>query len=175
MNGLLGTCLTIFFGRIVDVSLGTLRTMFTVKEKAFRAALCGFGEVFIWFIIVRNALNSDGPVLVLALCYAAGYASGTFIGGKLSKRLVGGHVTIEVITSNRSNVIPEALRAAGYTLTVINVNESEFGEKKYLILADVNIKRTKIFQEKIRELDPGAFMIVRETKSYARGISRPGK
>ena len=87
MNGLLGTCLTIFFGRIVDVSLGTLRTMFTVKEKAFRAALCGFGEVFVWFIIVRNALNSDGPVLVLALCYAAGYASGTFIGGKLSKRV----------------------------------------------------------------------------------------
>ena len=175
MNSLLGICLTIFFGRIVDVSLGTLRTMFTVKEKSLQAAACGFGEVFIWFIVVRNALNSDLPVLVLALCYAGGYATGTFIGGKLAKKFVGGHVTIEVITSNRSATIPEALRAAGYALTVINVNESEFGEKKYLILADVNVKRTKIFQDKIKELDPGAFMLVRETKSYTRGISRPGK
>ena len=175
MSSLAQSCLIIFFGRIIDVSLGTLKTMFTVKEKSLLAALCGFFEVFLWFIIVRDALNSDGPVLLLALCYAAGYATGTYVGGVLAKKLVGGHVTVEVITSDRSNTIPEAMRAAGYELTVINVNESEFGKKKYLILADVNRKRMKYFQDRVKELDPNAFMLVRETKSYTKGHARPGK
>lgn len=169
MNGLITSCLILFVGRICDVSLGTVRTVLTVKEKTGLAACVGFCEVLIWFIVVRDALNSEYPVYWLALAYAAGYASGTFIGGKLAKLLVPGHVTVEVITSDRSDVIPNKLREHGFALTVINVNESNFGQPKYMIIADVDKKEVKYFEERVKAHDPGAFIIIRDTKAYLGG------
>lgn len=177
MNSLLKSCIIIFFGRIVDVSFGTIKTVLTVKEKTFKAALCGFVEVFTWFVIVRDALNSDAPVAALSLSYALGYACGTLVGGRLSGLLISGRITVEVITSDRSDIIPSVMRSAGYALTVINVNESEFGSPKYMIIADVDKKNVKAFQSKVRELDPSAYIILRETKGHfgGYGYSRPGK
>lgn len=169
MTNMIVSCLIIFFGRIVDVSFGTVKTVLTVKEKTIPAAIFGFCEVFLWFIVVRDALNSDMPSIVLALAYACGYACGTLIGGWLSKNLIPGRMTVEVITSDRSDKIPVAMREAGYALTVINVNESEFGAPKYYILADVDRKRVPIFEKRVRELDPGAFIMLRETKGRVGG------
>lgn len=175
VKSLVLSCLIIFFGRIIDVSFGTMRMVLTVKEKSLPAALCGFCEVFLWFVVVRDALNSDAPVLVLALSYALGYACGTLVGSRLSKLLISGSITLEIITSDRSDTLPNAMRDAGYALTVVDVNESEFGEAKYLIIANVNKKRVPVFQEKVRELDPGAFIILHETKGSVGGYMRPGK
>ncbi len=175
MEGLITSCLILFFGRIADVSLGTVKTVLTVKEKSGLAACVGFVEVFIWFLVVRDALNSDYPIAYLALAYALGYACGTFVGGKLAKALVPGHVTVEVITSNRSDVIPHRMREKGYPLTVINVNESEFGDPKYMIICDVDKKKVEKFKAKIKELDPNAFIIIRDTKAYAGGYNEPRK
>ena len=169
MQSLLLSCLLIIFGRIIDVSFGTMRMVLTVKEKTLPAAICGFCEVFIWFVVVRDALNSDAPIIILALSYGLGYAIGTIIGGILSRVLISGRMTLEVITSNRSDAIPSAMREAGYELTVINVNESEFGQPKYLIIADVDKKHVRVFEDKIHELDPGAFIMLKESKGFIRG------
>ena len=40
-------CVKIFFVRIIDVSLGTFRTIITVKGKAIYASIIGFIEVFV--------------------------------------------------------------------------------------------------------------------------------
>lgn len=171
MFSVIKSCLTVFFGRIVDVSFATVKTVLTVKERTVAAALFGFCEVFVWFIVVRDALNSDMPSIVLALAYACGYACGTLIGGWLARNLIPGRMTVEVITSDRSDKIPAAMREAGYALTVINVNESEFGAPKYYILADVDKKRVPVFEKRVRELDPGAFIMLRETKGSIGGFS----
>jgi Uncharacterized protein conserved in bacteria len=170
-------CLKIFFCRILDVTLGSMRTVLVVKERTALAACIGFFEVFIWYIVVRDAINCEGPVIPIALCYAAGYASGTFIGGTLAKQLVGGHVTLHVITSHRNPNFQKILREAGYGITVLNVQGSEYGDDKNLILADFEKKRLDEFQTLVKALDPEAFIIVQETKSYLGGYRyrRPGK
>ena len=167
--GLLKCCALLFFGRVADMTFSTFRTVLTVKEKPLAAACMGFVEVVIWFMVVRDALSSDYPTIWLALAYAGGFAVGTYVGGKLARIFVKGHVTVEVITSDRSDTLPNAMRQAGYVLTVINVNESEFGQKKYLILADVNKRKVEYFESRVKELDPGAFIMVRDTKSYIYG------
>ena len=82
---LLLLCIKIFCVRIMDVSLGTMRMIVTVKGKAIIASLIGFVEVFIWFVIVKEALNTDSTSLWVAASYAGGYATGTFVGSMLSK------------------------------------------------------------------------------------------
>lgn len=170
------SCLKVFFCRIADVTLGSMKTVLIVHERQKLAAVIGFFEVFIWYIIVRDALNFEGNVLAIAVAYASGYACGTFIGGTLAQMILGGHVTVHVITTDRSQTLTSALRDSGYAVTVLDVNESEFGTEKNLILADFDKKLLNHFQSKVKEFDPSAFVIVQEEKSHFGGTyKRPGK
>ena len=67
----------IFCARIIDVSLGTVRVIFTVKGFKHISALIGFFEVMVWLLavtqIMRNLTN-----WVNYVAYAGGFAAGTF-------------------------------------------------------------------------------------------------
>ena len=58
-------CIKIFLVRIIDVSLGTARTIIMVKGKSLVASLIGFVEVFVWFVIAREALNTTESSLLI--------------------------------------------------------------------------------------------------------------
>ena len=58
-------CLKIFCCRICDVSLGAMRTILMVKERSVFAMIIGFFEVMLWYLVVRDAINFDGPVLLV--------------------------------------------------------------------------------------------------------------
>lgn len=178
MTALILSCLKVFFSRILDMTIGSVRTILMVREKTLLAAVCGFFEVLVWFIVVRDALNSDGPMLPIAISYSLGFATGTFVGGTLAKLLVRGHVTVHVVTGSRDKTIPDALRSAGFGITVMDVNGSEFGEEKYLILADLDSKRLAEFQSLLHALDEHCFILVQETKTSIGGYGgfrRKGK
>ena len=51
-------CTKIFIARIVDVSLATFVTVLTVKGKRLVATIFGFIDVIIWFLVVKEALNT---------------------------------------------------------------------------------------------------------------------
>ena len=129
----------------------------------------GFVEVFLWYVVVRDAMTSDGPVLAIAVAYAAGFATGTFVGGQIARRIISGNVTVQVVTSHRDDSLLHAIRDAGYAITVLNANESEFSESKYLIIATVDKKQLKAFEEIVKERDEHAFITVSDTKSYVGG------
>ena len=168
-TALLLSCLKIFCCRILDVTCGTVRTILTVKENTKGAAFMGFVEVFLWYVVVRDAMTSDGPVLAIAVAYAAGFATGTFVGGQIARRIISGNVTVQVVTSRRDDALLRAIRDAGYAITVLNANESEYSESKYLIIATVDKKQLKAFEELVAARDDHAFIMVSETKSYIGG------
>lgn len=162
-------CIKIFFGRILDVSCGTLRTVLTVKEKTIPAACIGFCEVLIWYMIVSSALNMDAPLLLVAVCYAGGYATGTYVGGKIARKFIHGHLFVDVITSSRDDATLRALRDAGFALTVMNANSSDYSQEKYLILSDIDKRDLDRFEELVKQLDPKAFIVVSEIKREIGG------
>ena len=98
MNTLI-LCIEIFFARIVDVSIGVIRTVELVKDNTKKAAVLAFFEVLIWFIVAREALRGEANILI-AIFYSLGYATGTLIGSYLSNKLIKGSVTIQVISYN---------------------------------------------------------------------------
>ena len=168
-TALLLSCLKIFCCRILDVTCGTVRTIMTVKENTKSAAIMGFIEVFLWYVVVKDAMTSSGPVIPIAIAYAAGFASGTFVGGQIARRVISGSVTFQVVTSHRDDGMLATIRDAGYAITVLNANESEFAESKYLIIAAVDKKQRKDFEQLVEELDPGAFIMVSDAKGYVGG------
>ena len=174
---LLLSCLKVFFCRVADVTLGSMKTILVVKERTLLAALLGFFEVFIWFVVVKDAINSDMPLVPVAVSYALGYATGTYIGGTLAKKLVAGEITVHVVTTERNPAIATVLRDAGYGITVLDVEESEYGGQKNLVLAEFDSKELSRFEKLVKDLDPNAFIIIQETKSALGGYHyrRPGK
>src|SRR4030042_6553710 len=78
--------LMVFFARLTDVSLGTLRIIFISRGKRNVAPILGFVEVFIWITIVSQIV-SHAHNLLAYLAYAAGFATGAYIGMFIEGRL----------------------------------------------------------------------------------------
>src|SRR5690554_7216277 len=85
----------ILCGRIVDVSLGTLRINFVSKGEKNKAPLIGFVEVFIWVVVISQILVRAND-MVSYLSYAAGYAAGNYIGMLIEDRIAFGIVLCRI-------------------------------------------------------------------------------
>lgn len=162
-------CLKIFFVRIIDVSLGTVRTIITVKGRRVVASMVGFVEVFVWFLIVREALNTDEVSIWIAVSYSLGFATGTYIGSVLSDIFISGTLGIQVVTSNSDNNIINILRKNGYALTVLPVEGMNDDNSKYMLFIEIDKKRFNDLKRLIKSLDEKAFIVVNETKFVQNG------
>lgn len=160
-------CIKVFLARILDVSLGTVRTMFTVKGKNLYAALIGFIEVLIWFLVVQEALKSDGNGLYIALSYSLGFATGTYIGGILSNILIDENVTLQVFTDNLE--LSKAIRERGYGVSTIECKGYDKNISKHMLYININKKREKALRNLIQSNDKDAFIVVNETKHVLNG------
>lgn len=162
-------CLKIFFVRIIDVSLGTVRTLITVKGKNFLAALVGFIEVFVWFLVVREAINTDSNSIFIVISYSGGFATGTYLGGILSDKLIKGNLSVQVITSNKDKKMIDIIRKEGYAVSIMNIKGLDEENDKYMLFIEINKKRLEHLKEIIKKLDDKAFIVVNETKYVQNG------
>ena len=158
------TSLEVFFGRILDVSIGSVRTIFLVKQKNLIACILAFIEIIIWFLIARQILTDKEINIFIVISYAAGYATGTYIGGIINKYLVSGTLTAMVITSTEKRIILEALRESNYGVTVVPLEEN-----KNMLLIEVKKKNIKKLKSTIKKADRNAFIIVSETLNVENG------
>lgn len=108
-------CLLIIMARIVDVSLGTLRTAFIVHGKKGTAFLVGFTEVLIWIFIVSNVINNlHHPIY--SVSYAFGFGLGTYMGILIEGWLAKGQQVIRIFTRKGREIV-ESLRSQGFVVT----------------------------------------------------------
>ena len=166
-------CLKIFFCRIVDVSMATFRTVITVKGKNKVAALIAIFEALLWFLVIREALTFETTTLqetlFIAFAYAAGFASGTFIGGALSKK-ISGNIEVQVVTSSKNNDLIKKLQDAGFALTVTSSEATQFSGEKYMLFSVIKSSKLEEFKKLIYEIDERAFIMVYETKVMYNGF-----
>jgi len=162
-------CIKIFLVRILDVSLGTLRTIITVKGRNFLASLVGFIEVFVWFVIAREALNTDIDSIFIAISYSLGFATGTYIGGVLSDRFISGNLSVQVVMSSRDNKLVDILRSEGYGVSVMNIKGKDDHKNKYMLFIEIDKKKMTKLKNIIKKYDEKAFIVVNETKYVQNG------
>ena len=166
-------CMKIFCARLVDVSLGTFRTINTVKGKEFVASLIGLVEITVWFLIVKEALNTDDNSIFIVIAYALGFSVGTYIGGKISKKFIKTNLEVQVILSSRSDNIVNFIKSEGYGVTVIEVNGSN--NKKYMLYIQIRNQSLDHLKDVIKILDKKAFIVVNETKYVENGYFNVSK
>ena len=103
----------IFCARVTDVSLGTCRAIIVVRGHRILAAGIGFFESLIWLLAV-SAVITRLDAWYLALAYAAGFATGNYVGIWLEARLAIGSELVRAIVFEANYRLADTLRDCGY-------------------------------------------------------------
>lgn len=159
--------LLIFFARICDVSLGTLRVIFIAKGFRQIAPFIGFFEVIIWLLAIGQVMQNIGNVASY-IAYGGGFAAGTYIGMMVEERLSLGTVIIRIITTRDAAGLAGALRDQNFGVTTMDATGASG-----LVKVVLTISRREDMPEVvrlIREFQPNAFYTVEEIKSVREGV-----
>jgi uncharacterized protein YebE (UPF0316 family) len=157
----------IFIARIMDVSLGTIRIVMVAKGQKIWAPVLGFFEVLIWLVAISKIFeNLDNWMCYFA--YAAGFATGNYIGLIWEERLAMGIVKIQIITRKKADKLIANLKAAGYGITF---HEAKGATENVSIIYSI-IKRTEIkkVEEIVKDTNPNAFYSIEDVKMVSHGV-----
>ena len=157
----------IFFGRICDVTLGTLRIIFVSKGKKGIAPVIGFFEVFIWIVIISQILSRASD-LIAYLSYAGGYATGTYVGILIENKLAYGVLLYRVYTKENGSTLVQLLNANGFGATLVR-GEGSVG-KVDVIETVVARQLMKKIDKLIKEFDENAFYVTEDVRTAQNGI-----
>jgi len=153
--------LLIVIARVTDVSIGTMRVIFVSKGYKLFAAMCGFFEVLVWIIAISQIMkNLTNPLYYIA--YAAGFATGNYVGMFIEEKIALGNALIRVITPNDVSDLTEYLKDQNYGITLHDA-EGMFGMVKILFTI---IPRSEIdpVVSYIQKVNPQAFYTIEDVR-----------
>jgi uncharacterized protein YebE (UPF0316 family) len=164
--------LLIFMARICDVSIGTMRIIFVSKGKRNIAPVLGFFEVLIWITAISKIMqNLDNYINYIA--YAAGFATGNYVGMIIEEKLAMGIQMIRVFAHEKGPELVQLLNLSGYGATVVEANGAR--EKVHLIYTIVQRNKLGDVLEVINGFNPKAFYTIEDVKAVNEGIFAPKK
>ncbi len=167
----LGGALLIFGLRLLDVPIGTLKTVLMVRGLRTWATLLGLLEVTVWITAMGKVMGQlDNPWNIAG--YALGYTAGTWLGMWIENRLAFGSVEVHTISLHNSTELAESMRLAGFGVTQFQ----GFGESGPVCIVGTIVERKHldVLLKRIHKVDPAAFITVDDTRRVIGGY-RPAK
>jgi uncharacterized protein YebE (UPF0316 family) len=163
---ILVTGLVIFFARICDVAIGTMRTIFTVQGRTLIAFCLATVEITIWVFVAGTVINQihDQPLLVVF--YALGYASGNAVGIMVERKLAFGLMVLRVISRSAGHAIADAIRVKGQPVTIF-MGEGMRGPVAELYIA-CRRRDVKWILPIVTSLDPDSFYVMEMARDVKR-------
>lgn len=151
----------IFFARIIDVSIGTLRLIFVSKGFKNLAPFLGFFEVIIWLLAIKSIMANLSNVFCY-IAYGGGFAAGTFVGMKLEEKISIGKVLIRIITKKDASELLETLKLHKYNVTGIEAEGNSCKVKLIFMVVDRCDVNDVI--SVVKHFNPNAFYSIEEVK-----------
>lgn len=164
------TGILIFGARVIDVSLGTLRTISIVQGRTRSAFFLGFIEIMVWLAVITTVVNQVISTPVLGIFYALGFATGNVVGILLERRLIAGPIVLRVISSDDHTGLRDYLRQTGHKIITFH------GEGEQCSVTEYNVfcrrRDLKGMTAQIKKLDKDAIYITEQAGGMEK-ILRP--
>lgn len=159
--------LIIFFGRICDVTLGTLRIIFVSKGERYKAPIVGFFEVFIWVVIISQIFAHANSIIAY-VAYAAGYAAGNYVGILVENRIAFGYQLLRVYTKKDVSELIKDLNKQNIGATFVKGE----GAVSQVHIIEIVISRKSLDEvvTMITGFDADAFYLVEDIRYKKKGI-----
>jgi len=158
----------IFFGKIFEVALATVRIVLINRGEKLKGALIGFVEVLIWLFLISNMLSTitEDPIKVVIYCLA--FSCGNYVGVTIEGMLAIGNACIWSVVSNENRAeLETALRDKGFGVTVMPGE----GLKDSVNLFMIYLRRKQVPEATgiIHSFIPDAFITVNDVRQLTRG------
>ena len=156
----------IFLARATDVTLGTVRIILMSRGHRGVAPLVGFVEILIWLVALSQVMQHlDRPINYIA--FAAGYATGTWMGIWLEGKLALGLVAVRAIASNDAEELIEALSKANFGVT--SFAAKGIHERVRLIFTVMRRRELPKAMKLIETHQPKAFISISDVRQAREG------
>ena len=159
----------IFFAKIIEVSISTIRVVFIGKGERVKGAILGFVEIMIWLVVVSSVLNNITEDPIKMLIYAAAFSLGNYLGVTIESKIAVGLASIQVVVNEKSgDILADILREQGYGVTIIEGKGKNESIKNLLF---IQLKRKKIPEavKLVKQHNPEAYITVNDIKSMMGG------
>lgn len=159
--------LLIFISRIIDVTFGTIRIIFVSKGEKFLAPIFGFFEIMIWLFAIGQVMQNLTNITYY-MAYAAGFATGNFVGIYIEDKIAIGKLVIRIITRKDASDLIASMKSKNYGVTIVDA-EGATGNVKLIFTV---IKREDVDEVvgMIKQFNPKAFYSMEEVRVASEGV-----
>lgn len=162
--------LIIFFGKILEVTVSTVRIVLINRGERVKGSLIAFVEVLLWLFITGTVLTGFKEDLLRVLVFAIAFACGNYLGSWMEDKLAFGLCSVQVIVPDgeESQKLASGLRANDFAVTQIS-GKGKDGERELMML---HIKRKRIPQAVsiIKDSLANAVIVVNDAKVIYGGF-----
>ena len=142
----------IFFAKLLEVSIATMRLVLTTKGNRVVASLLASVEITLWLIVASTVLLGISEDPLRAVAYGLAFCVGIYLGILIEDKLALGLAQIEVISEpDEAKQITSKLRDQRYGVTTYNCEGFE-GMKTAIILK-IHRKDVPMTLKLLREYD----------------------
>ena len=157
--------LFIFFGKILEVSLSTLRIVLVNRGEKLKGSIIALFDITLWILITGTVLQGFQEDIFKVIVFAVAYSIGNYMGAWLDEKLAFGTSSIQVIVpeGEKSCELAETLRENKYAVTIVE-GKGKDGLRNVMYL-HLSRKRIPKAVEIIKSVVEDAVIIVNDVKS----------
>ncbi|MEG0752537.1 MAG: DUF2179 domain-containing protein [Angelakisella sp.] len=157
--------LFIFFGKLFEVALSSLRSQLIHKGQRIPGAIVALFEYTFWLCITASAITgfADDPVKVVILVSA--FSIGNIVGSILEEKMALGYCSVTGVFMNKTSALVAAdlVRREGHALTLIPA-EGMHGAERTAVLTTVKRKNVACIKKMFFTVDPEVVITVQSTQ-----------
>jgi uncharacterized protein YebE (UPF0316 family) len=166
--------LFIFLAKIIEVSIGTLRSILMNKGYRKPAVVLSLVEIFLWVFVASKVITGITEAPIRGIAYCLGFTTGIFLGSLLEAKIAFGKVLIQVITSNdKGPQIATYLRSNGCGVTIVDAQGK--AEARKILMIYTNRRGSPTLIKDIQKMDANAMIINNEVGTLIGGHISPLK
>lgn len=172
--GILVTGLVVFCARVVDVSMGTLRTLATVQGRMGMAFALGLVEVTIWIYVITEVVDTIKEQPLLVVFYAFGFSTGNIVGIWVEKKLAMGHVILRLMTARHGPEMATAIRDMEFQVTEFEGRGRRGPVSELYVVCDR--RSLNRIMRRAQGIDPNVFYITEnpgQVRRFRKDVSTP--
>lgn len=158
---------SIFFLRLADITLYTIRLMMVVRGRKALAMFFAFCQSLIFITVMREVFSDTGNWGKI-VGYSAGFATGLVLGMAVENRLAIGYSLISIISPARGAELVERLRGAGFAVTEVAAKGRDGMVSQLNCI--IRRKESGRLEKIVIEIDPEAFITAKYVRSVMHGF-----
>ncbi|MDR3161352.1 MAG: DUF5698 domain-containing protein [Spirochaetaceae bacterium] len=166
--------LLIFFSKVVEVALGTIRLILINKGYRRVGTALSFFEIVLWTFIASRVIIGIAEAPIKGIVYSVGFSLGIYLGSRIESYIALGKVMIQtIISKTNSAAMISLLREQGYAVTTVDARGRDSDKTVLMIFA--NRKGKEDIIRAIHRIDGTAMIITNDISTLQGGYIPPAR